>query len=93
METNDFDVICKRVGRNLRFLRMQRGWSQERTAEYVDVDRNMVGLLERGECDKINFGLRHLYPLARLFDVSIGRLIDDDLSAIAHDRRARVGES
>jgi transcriptional regulator with XRE-family HTH domain len=42
-------VLQQRLGRNLRRLRTERGWSQEAFADELAVHRTYVGGLERGE--------------------------------------------
>jgi transcriptional regulator with XRE-family HTH domain len=37
------------VAENLRFLRQQRGWSQELCAEKCELHRTYIGAVERGE--------------------------------------------
>lgn len=37
------------LGRNLRRIRLERGYSQEDFAEVLDVHRTYLGALERGE--------------------------------------------
>lgn len=39
----------QKLGDNLRLLRNRKGLSQEKLAEYADIHRNFVGLIERGE--------------------------------------------
>ena len=40
--------LCTRFGRAVRLLREARGWSQERLAEYADLNRSYLGEIERG---------------------------------------------
>lgn len=37
------------VGRNLRHIRLERGYSQEAFADYMGVHRTYMGAVERGE--------------------------------------------
>lgn len=41
--------ITRRLGREIRYLREARGWSQEQLAAEADVDNSHLGKLERGE--------------------------------------------
>ncbi|MEE8156458.1 MAG: helix-turn-helix transcriptional regulator [Phycisphaerales bacterium] len=46
MHANDLQL---QFGRRLRQLRLSRGWSQEKFAQIVGLDRTYVGGIERGE--------------------------------------------
>jgi transcriptional regulator with XRE-family HTH domain len=67
--------VLKKVGTRLRKLRTAKGWSQERLALAVDMDRSYVSGLERGE---FNMSLITLAKLARALDVRLGALVDPD---------------
>jgi transcriptional regulator with XRE-family HTH domain len=60
------DDLQRRVGMNVRRLRLQQGLSQEAFAEVLDVHRTYVGGLERGER---NLTLRSLERLAARLEV------------------------
>jgi len=60
------DDLQRRVGLNLRRLRLQQGLSQEAFAEVLDVHRTYVGGLERGER---NLTLRSLERLAARLEI------------------------
>ena len=38
-----------RFGKNLRAVRLSRGWTQEQLAEKVNVSLNFLNMIERGE--------------------------------------------
>lgn len=61
---------------NLKFLRKQKGWTQEEMANELDIKRSLVGAYEEGRA-KPNYEL--LVQLGKLFTVSIDRLITTDL--------------
>lgn len=49
------------VGKRIRALRREKGWSQEKLAEEADLDRTYIGRIERGEK---NIGLENLVKIA-----------------------------
>ena len=62
------------LARNLRALRLARGWSQEKMAEKCGLHRTYVGAIERGER---NVTLETLSALALALGVSAAELITD----------------
>ena len=62
------------LARNLRALRLARGWSQEKMAEKCGLHRTYVGAIERGER---NVTLETLNALALALGVSAAELIID----------------
>jgi len=62
------------LARNLRALRLVRGWSQEKMAEECGLHRTYVGAIERGER---NVTLETLNALALALGVSAAELIID----------------
>jgi transcriptional regulator with XRE-family HTH domain len=65
--------IRQRLGRNLRRLRREKGWSQEAFAEEAGIHRTYVSDIERGAR---NPTIAVLEQLARPLGVSPGRLLD-----------------
>lgn len=66
------------VGRNLRRLRLQRGYSQEAFADVLGVHRTYLGSVERGER---NLTLRTVEHLAERLEVEpIGLLAEAEPS-------------
>lgn len=63
------------LGKNLRKLRVERGYSQERLALEAKIDRAYVGRIERGS---ENVTIARLEALAGVLDVPI-RLFFDEL--------------
>ncbi len=61
------------LSKNLRLLRVTRGWSQEVLAEVSGLHRTYISMIERQ--DK-NVGLDNLERLAGAFGVEIGELVD-----------------
>ena len=68
------------LARNLRALRLARGWSQEKMAERCGLHRTYVGAIERGER---NVTLETLNALALALGVPAAELIIDS----QHGRR------
>jgi len=68
------------IGRRIRLIRQQRGWSQEVLAELADLNRSYVGAVERGEH---NIGIDTVERLAFALDITLCRLVGcaDDQSA------------
>lgn len=67
--------LQRRVGRNLRRYRQERGLSQEAFAEMVGVHRTYMGGLERGER---NLTLCSLERLAEMLELDPLELLRDD---------------
>ncbi|KQB80246.1 MULTISPECIES: helix-turn-helix domain-containing protein [Leuconostoc] len=65
--------IQKKLGDNVRTLRLERGYSQEVFAELVGVHRTYIGMIERGEK---NVTLETIVKLSRALDTSISDLIE-----------------
>ena len=64
--------INKEVGFNIRTIRQERGFSQEKLAALADLHRAYVGQIERGEK---NIGLKNLEKIAKALKVSIKDLL------------------
>ncbi len=61
------------LAKQVRLLRVTRGWSQEVLAEVSGLHRTYISMIERQ--DK-NVGLDNLERLAGAFGVEIGELVD-----------------
>mgnify|MGYP000538872158 FL=1 len=76
----------------IKALRKQRNWSQETMAIKLNISLNSYGALERGEID-IKFS--RIVELARIFDLTISDLFNDDsvsLSRRKEDKRQRLDD-
>ncbi|MBN1344049.1 MAG: helix-turn-helix transcriptional regulator [Phycisphaerae bacterium] len=62
-------------GLQLRHLRQTRGWSQERLAAEVGLDRSYVGSVERGER---NISLENIARFAKALGLDLTQLMDFD---------------
>ncbi len=60
--------------KKIRFLRLNKGWSQETMAEKLEMSSNGYGSIERGET---NVQLSRVSQIAKLFDISISELFQD----------------
>ena len=56
------------IGKKIKFLRLEKGLSQEKLAEYVNMSREHISCLERG---KNSINVETLYNFARFFKVDI----------------------
>jgi len=66
------DDICIRLGRKLRKLRHQKGWTQAYMAVHTGIGRAHISNLETG---KKEAGLRALEILADSFGMSLPKLL------------------
>ena len=67
--------IRARLGRNIRRLREEQGWSQEDYADRAGIHRTYVSEIERG---KRNPTITVVERLASPLNVAPGKLLDDD---------------
>jgi transcriptional regulator with XRE-family HTH domain len=65
------EEILKAVGKRIRELRSQKGWSQEAFADQCGINRSHMGQVERGET---NMTFATLYFIAQKLDTSISSL-------------------
>lgn len=63
-----------KVAKNIRRIREERGYTQERFANHVQLDRAYYGRIERGQQ---NLSLRSLFMLAAFLEVRPGELLDE----------------
>lgn len=67
--------IKKTIGNNLRYIRYQKGLSQEKFYEQFNLNPKYLASIERGE---INMGVEFLANLAIALDIPITELILED---------------
>ena len=65
-------ALQKRLGRAVRKLREQAGYSQEAFADAVKVHRTYMGAVERGET---NISLRNIERIAKALGISVSALM------------------
>jgi transcriptional regulator with XRE-family HTH domain len=71
---NQENRIAKKLGKRLKQLRLQRGWSQEAFAAEAGLDRTYLGGIERGER---NPSLKNLARLADTLELPISQLFEN----------------
>jgi transcriptional regulator with XRE-family HTH domain len=64
--------INEKVGSNIRILRKQKSWSQEKLASETQLHRAYIGQIERGEK---NIGLINLKKIAKALGIEIIQLL------------------
>jgi len=66
------EEILAGFGKSVQKARNDKGWSQEKLAEYSALDRTYVSSVERGQR---NISLINIYKLATALKMSPGRLL------------------
>lgn len=67
-------VFLKKVGKNIRKLRLEKGLSQEKIAEALGISRNAFGLIERGIS---NTSIARLNVIYKILGVNLGKIFED----------------
>ncbi len=65
--------ICFVVGKRIKSLRKERGWTQQMLADHAQLTREHVSVIERGHAEP---GLRILARIAASLEVRLRELID-----------------
>lgn len=65
--------ITQKLGLKIRVERQKRKISQEKLAELSDLNRNFIGMVERGES---NITVKNLESIANAFEMDIRDLFD-----------------
>ncbi len=82
------------AGKNLRFLRKSKGWTQEEIAERLKIKRSLVGAYEEERAEP---KLEALEIMSELFKLTLDQLLLQDLSAegqgsyLEQRRKAKLG--
>lgn len=72
--TEDFNKnTVEKLGQKIRIERMKRKISQEKLAEMSDLNRNFIGMVERGET---NITVKNLESVANAFKIDIKDLFN-----------------
>lgn len=69
-------IICeinRKIGIRIRVARLDKKISQEKLAEYADLNKNTIGSIERGE---ISPTIETLYKIASALDIELHDLVD-----------------
>lgn len=69
----DASVFTRALGRRIRVLRAERGWSQEVLGDLSGLHRSYIGIVERG---RAQISVVQLAKIARAFALRPGALID-----------------
>jgi ribosome-binding protein aMBF1 (putative translation factor) len=69
------EVVVRTLGKRIRQLRTDRGWSQEHLADEAGMHRTYMWGIEQGIR---NPSVRHLARIADALDISIQRLFDEN---------------
>lgn len=63
---------CKRLGDNIRYMRMLRRWSQEALGLEAGLHRTLIGAIERAE---VNTSIGTAEKIAQAFGLSVAELL------------------
>jgi transcriptional regulator with XRE-family HTH domain len=65
--------ICITLGRRIRILRTERGWTQQVLADHAELSREHLAELEAGNKEA---GVRTVERIAKALDVKTASLLD-----------------
>lgn len=68
--------IKKKFGEKVKFLRLERGWSQEKLALTADIDRTYIPSIEAG---KRNVSITVIEKLAKALQIEVDILMNFNL--------------
>lgn len=75
------------LGENLRLLRREKGLSQEQVAQTLFVARQTISKWENGQAEP---GVESLKALAKLYGVSLDRLVGAESSSVPESHQPDV---
>lgn len=65
------------VSENIKYLRKQKGLTQEQLAEKIGIKRSLLGAYEEGRAEP---GLSYLITMSKIFEIQVDDLISEDLT-------------
>ena len=74
MEEGLPNLLLKVLGRRIRELRTEQGYSQEAFADKCGVHRTFMGTIERGES---NLSFQNIHKVAKTLGISLSMLFED----------------
>jgi len=66
--------ICVKIGRRIRVLRTERGWTQAMLADHSDLTREHLSELENGHKE---IGIRSLDKVVRALGTSLAKFFEE----------------
>ena len=73
MKKGSHTDLTEKLGQKIRIERMKRKMSQEKFAELAELNRNFIGMVERGES---NITVKNLEAIAKAFGMEIKELFN-----------------
>ena len=73
MKKQTHTEITEKLCQKIRLERMKRKMSQEKLAELAELNRNFIGMVERGES---NITVKNLEAIAKAFEMDIRELFN-----------------
>ncbi len=70
---NKISEINRKIGIRIRVARLDKKISQEKLAEFADVNRNTIGTIERGE---ISPTIETLYKISAALEIELHDLVN-----------------
>lgn len=72
-----YDNIYKRVARNIKKYRKEKGMTQEKLAEETGYSYTNIRRIEAPNCRK-NFSIETIYVISKALDIPIYRLFEEE---------------
>ena len=73
MKKASHNDLTEKLGQKIRIERMKRKMSQEKLAELAELNRNFIGMVERGES---NITVKNLENISKAFNMEIKELFN-----------------